>query len=109
MTLPLRVCEQPREMSSLASSLSKCQAHLGNICASSNRCNVRQLMKLLVGRMVQENLGTSNRLSGHVKKRNIEAIHEQSASKNPQEKENHRRKTFVRRRPGKDSNRRQFQ
>ena len=82
MTLPFRVCEQPREMSSLASSLSKRQTHLGNIGASSTRCNVCQLLKLLIGRIVQENLGTSNRFSAHVHKK-INAIHEHIAWKKP--------------------------
>ena len=96
MTLPFRVCEQPREMSSLASSLSKCQTHLGNIGASSTRCNVRQLLKLLVGKIVQENLGTSNRFSGHVHKKNhIEAIHEQSALKTPKKKTSQTQNIFA--------------
>ena len=108
MTLPFRVCEQPREMSSLASSLSKRQTHLGNIGASSTRCNVCQLLKLLIGRIVQENLGTSNRFSAHVHKK-INAIHEHIAWKKPRKQKKSRCKTFLRGQLGKDSYRRHFQ
>ena len=93
MTLPVRVCEQPREMSSLASSLSKRQTHLGNIGASSTRCNVCQLLKLLIGRIVQENLGTSNRFSAHVHKK-INAIHEHIAWKKPRKQKKEDAKKF---------------